>query len=590
MSAAPASLDTGFVPQPVLCVTEHLGRSLAVAEAACEGSFTHHGVTIALGTRPDWRSHPVADVEWRLEWVKLYEGLDLAHAYTLTGLPRHLDTWQDLVASFCDQVPVGFDTADVTGRRLLNWLYAWQRLTAAPDYPGLRPGLAEVLRKRMLADADHLAAHLTPERNHRTLELYAVLLVALAIGRDRSRAGDALEQLAANAATDIRLDGVHREASTDYHHIVLRSFLGAIANARRHGLTPPAVLLDRAGRAADFALHSQRPDGWTPAVSDGDRGDFRALLTLASQVLDRPELQWAATAGAAGRPPSRCAVDFPAGGYHVQRSGWGTTRPYTEERFALLDCGPIGDGGHGHYDQLSVELYAAGRAMVVDPGRYTYDATDGSWRRRFKGTAAHNTVTVDELDQIPYRPGKPRGPLSSARLLSRTTRPGLDLIAGEVRSPAYDAVHVRILVLVDDDYWVVHDRLRAPSAHRYQVRWHLDADQAMPRLTPGHNQTSVGADGFLLVSIGGRTAVEPGWVSYDYGVKLPAPVLTVTADPGRDADLVTVLLPGRAQPVMVTARHLDDRSEIRVHRPGHTIDRLSWGHDGGDVTWRRTPC
>ena len=38
----------------------------------------------------------------------------------------------------------------------------------------------------------------------------------------------------------------------------------------------------------------------------------------------------------------------------------------------LMDAGPIGDGGHGHYDQLSVELVAGGRALVVDPGRFTY--------------------------------------------------------------------------------------------------------------------------------------------------------------------------------------------------------------------------
>ena len=81
--------------------------------------------------------------------------------------------------------------------------------------------------------------------------------------------------------------------------------------------------------------------------------------------------------------------------------------------------GPLGDGGHGHYDQLAVELYANGQPLVVDPGRYTYAEEPGGWRRWFKGTAAHNTVTVDELDQTPYRRGKPKGPHSQARLVTR---------------------------------------------------------------------------------------------------------------------------------------------------------------------------
>ena len=66
-------------------MTEHLGRtSRWPRQAATAGSPTT-AVTLALGRRPDWLGQPVADVEWRLEWVKLYEGLDLAHAYALTG-------------------------------------------------------------------------------------------------------------------------------------------------------------------------------------------------------------------------------------------------------------------------------------------------------------------------------------------------------------------------------------------------------------------------------------------------------------------------------------------------------------------------
>ncbi len=77
-------------------------------------------------------------------------------------------------------MPVGHDTSDVSARRLQNWLYAWQRFAADPDFAGLRPGLADLLVSRITADAAYLAEHLTAERNHRTLELYALLLVALA--------------------------------------------------------------------------------------------------------------------------------------------------------------------------------------------------------------------------------------------------------------------------------------------------------------------------------------------------------------------------------------------------------------------------
>lgn len=466
---------------PIICVVDETGRDLAVADAVRKGQFTHAGVTLDLGTRPDWISGGLpADPEWRIEWVKLYEGLDLAHAYQLTGDRSYLDTWTGLVDSFREQVPVGHDTSDVSARRITNWLYAWQRFGRTPD---------DRLAARIRADADHLAGHLTAERNHRTLELYALLLVERALDADYR----ALDLLAANAAQDVWPDGVHRECSTDYHLIVLRSLLGAIANARG---PVPDELTAAARRALTFAHAVQRPDGSTPALSDGDPGDYRAVLELGAELLGAPE-PW---------------TDFPVGGYHVQRA---------PDRWLVFDCGPIGDGGHGHYDQLSVEV-AAGRPLLVDPGRYTY--ADGPDRRWFKGTAAHNTVSVDGLDQTPYRPGKPKGPTSTATFLGRWTAPGLDVLRGQVVSPCYDAVHTRTVVFVDDRFWVVHDRLRAPTVHTYTVRWQLAADD------PG---VTLLADGLEWTD---------GWVSPAYGIKerAPAGVLTATA---KDADFVTTIVP-----------------------------------------------
>ncbi len=576
------STGTSAEPRPrtVPCVIDHLHRDIAVAEDAREGRFTHAGVTLALGRRPDWIDGGLpGDEEWRIEWVKFYEGLDLAHAFAATGERDHLTAWEDLVEAFCDQVPIGLDSSDVSARRVQNWLYAWQRFASSPSFAGLRPGLGGRLVERIGADTEHIAGHLTAERNHRTMELYTLLLAGLALG-ERERAEEALAELGRNAATDIGDDGVHRERSTDYHCIVLRSLLGAIACARRFRLDAPAALVDRAGRACDFALHVQRPDGATPSLSDGDVGDFRSLLALGGELLGRPDLLWAATAGACGAPPARRMVTFPTGGYSVQRSGWGEgDRAYVRERFAVLDHGPLGDGGHGHYDQLSVEMVAEGRSLVVDPGRYTY-ADEQGWRHWFKGTAAHNTVCVDRLDQTPYRRGKPKGPVSAARLMARTHAPGIDLLVAEVRSPSHDAVHTRHLAFVGDDYWVVHDRLRAPAPHRYEARWHLGHDAwGLVTVAADPGQTTVQAPGVtLIVPRGlGEVALEEGWVSAEYGVKHPAPVVVVETDGAADADLLTV--------VMTQDRHARAAATVTEDEVGCTV---LLGRGGHHMRWACT--
>ncbi|MFN8123590.1 MAG: heparinase II/III-family protein [Thermoleophilia bacterium] len=285
-------------------------------------------------------------------------------------------------------------------------------------------------------------------------------------------------------------------------------------------------------------------------------------------------------AGGRGPPPARTAATFPVSGYVVQRSGLGH-RPRRLRPPARRDPRrrPLGDGGHGHYDQLSVVL-ADGRALVTDPGRYTYAEDDAGWRRWFKGTAAHNTVCVDGLDQVPYRRGKPRGPLPHARVLGRTSEPGLDLVTAAAESPCHDAVHTRTLAFVGRAFWVVHDRLRAATPHRYEARWHLGPDVPVRRLVrhPG-GRALVDADGLrIAVPAGfGEAGTKHGWVSPRYGEKLPAVVVTVAAEGAADADLITVLVPGGG-PVEAAARRGDGGVEVTVGAVGARW-HLRWDPD-----------
>lgn len=576
---------------PVVSVIDSLHRDVAVADDARAGRFTHAGTTLDLGRRPDWLGGGLADdEEWRIEWVKLYEGLDLAHAYRTTGDDDHLAAWEDLVDAFLDQVPVGHDTNDVDARRVQNWIYAWQRFAAVPGFPGLRDGLGERVVDRLRADAAHIEANLTAERNHRTLEIYALLVVGIALGDD-GLAQRALGLMADNAEHDIGDDGVQCERSTDYHLIVLRSLIGAIDNGRASGLDVPLRLVERADLAATFALHVQRPDGTTPALSDGDQGDFRALLADAARVLDRPDLLWAASTGAAGRAPRARAMSFVPGGYAVQRSGWGDgVRAYLDERWAVLDCGPLGAGGHGHYDHLSVELMGGGRRLVVDPGRYTY--ADTPWRQWFKGTAAHNTVTVDGLDQQPYRRGKPKGPQSSAVLVNRRAagarpgQPALDVVTARATSPRYDAVHTRSLMLVGGDHWIVIDRLDAPTEHEYVARWHLDPEAHRRTVLSHETHRSVVRfpAGTIAVPAGDDLHLEPGWVSPEYGVRVPAPVLAVRHRAASSL-FVAVVTPGDRAPRAVRIDAAADGtggSMLVVDWDVH-VDRVFLRSDGADL-------
>jgi hypothetical protein len=549
------SAPTRVRPRPVFCVIDRSYRDRGVAEEVCEGRFTHAGITLELGLEPDWLGAKLpADEEWRIDWVKFYYGLDLAHAYCRTGEARFRRAFERLTRSWIEQVDPTHDPSEVTARRISNWVYAWCRFDSAPDFHGFAHGLEDELLASLEAQALHVRRNLTPARNHRTLELYSLFVLALALpdlDPDGSLLELALTGLERNLLSDFRRDGVHCEASTHYHMVVLRSALGTRENARRFGLRLPAAFDERLERACEFALHCHRPDGQIATLSDSDAGSYRDLLKLGSSLLSRPAFLYAATAGAQGTPPPELSASFSDGGYHLQRSGWGEDgRAYEDELFLIFDCGPLGEGGHGHYDLLSVEVAGGGRPLLIDPGRFTYSEEPPNLRRWFKGTAAHNTVCVDGRDQTSYRRGKPKGPIAEGRLLERLSGPRFDLLRGEARSPRYDAVHERAIAFVAGEYWVIVDRLRATGSHVYDLRFHL-APEAVgaTRVRRGAENTVVRAPGLALAfPPGSEPRLEPGWHAPAYGIKLEAPVVSLVAEDVADHDFQTLIAPLPGEP------------------------------------------
>ena len=580
-------------PRPVFCVTEHAYCDRAIAENVCRGRFEHQGVSLDLGVEPDWLGAPLPpDREWRLEWVKFYYGLNLARAFCDTGERRFQDTWERLVRSFIRQVPISVDPSDVIARRIQNWIYAWSSFAGGDRFEGLHTATADLVLESLAAQVAYLRTHLTRERNHRTLELYALFIAALALPAldpDRGLLDFAIDALQQNLLQDVGIDGVHRERSTHYHHVVLRSFLGARENARRFDLRFTAQFDQRLAHACDFAMHVHRPDGTIPALSDSDSGSYLDLLALAADLFARSDWLYVATRGAAGEQPAGASASFPIGGYFIQRSGWGgSDSTYDGERFLAFDCGPLGDGGHGHYDALSVDITGGGRSLVVDPGRYTYCDDPPHWRRWFKSTAAHNTVSIDRRDQTPYHRGKPKRGVAQARLLQRLIAPDMDVLWGEVTSPEYDVIHRRRIIFVAGKYWIIHDSLTGSTPHRYDLRFHLapgTATLVTADVRPGVRAPGLG----VIVAPPWPIAIEDGWVSRQYGIKEAAPIVVATADGVEDADFFSLVAPladSAPLPAFDITRQTIEDEEVVVAEvefaadSGVCIDRILWTASG----------
>ena len=533
------------------------------------GRFEFNGETHDLPEPIEWLHNPSTDVEWHILLHKAYYLAGLGLCWQRGGDRRYADRWAELINGWMAVTPPGFIAADVTGRRVQNWITSLHALVlkgrdgaSAPIDPALFRRVLHSLHEQVV----YLCENLTPKRNHRTLELLAIFIAGV-VFPEFAAAGQwrrfALEQTLLNIENDLQADGVHCEQSTDYHHLALRNWLQVRQLAQANGVPVPPGMDRALEQALEFSLHVHQPNGRVPSFSDGDARSYLPLLDQGARLFGRSDMRFVATAGREGSAPAALHAHFPVSGYHVLRSTWGTGACFDQAHHLVFDCGPLGEGNHGHFDALSFELAADGQPLVVDPGRFTYsEAGETNWRLHFRGTAAHNTVCVDGLQQTRYLPKaikedsrhaqgsvrhKIAGPAPQTRTVEVDHRgERFALVHGACRSHEYDALHERCVVMVDGVYWIVSDWLRAPTAHRYRLNFQLSAraqDAAFLGSLP---------DGVLLRSPGlvmaqpGRdgqgVALAPGWVSDLYGHKHAAP-RWVTDAQGRHVDFDTVLVP-----------------------------------------------
>ncbi len=184
---------------------------------------------------------------------------------------------------------------------------------------------------------------------------------------------------------EILPDGGHFEHSPMYHSIILEDVLDLVSLGRAYaGTLPPAASAwpDLVGRMRVWLKTMCHPDGEIAFFND-------AAWNIAPT---QAELE------AYARRLGFGSVAEPGEGItHLKESGF--IRMQRGPAVVLLDVGDVGPAyfpGHAHADTLTFELSLFGARVIVNSGTSTYARSPERLAQR--GTAAHNTVVVDEQD------------------------------------------------------------------------------------------------------------------------------------------------------------------------------------------------
>ena len=146
-----------------------------------------------------------------------------------------------------------------------------------------------------------------------------------------------------------------------------------------------------------------------------------------------------------------------------------------------FDHGPLGMAplfNHGHADALSVLLYKNGLPFRIDPGTYRYNGAE-DFRAYFKGTHAHNTITVDGQDQACQATGfiwgKPYGihgfekSESEGRIVLMAAHDGYKRLPKPV-------THTRRIEFYDSGFCMLRDTFSGRGVHDFEIHFHLHPD------------------------------------------------------------------------------------------------------------------
>ena len=519
-----------------------------------------------------------ADIKLPWELGRCQHFATLGQAYRLTGDDRYAREIVDQIGDFMEANAPGVGvqwtcTMDV-GLRAVSWCIGLSLIARCSTIAGFEWLAAyRALFDHGLFIERHLENTYEVTSNHflsNVLGLHFLGAILDGLPSATRWQRQCREWLEHEMRVQVLDDGADYESSIPYHRLVAELFLGG-ARLAAWGRQPLSdAYITRLRRMIEYFASVQRPDGLMPIVGDADDGrlhilseygtwspqDGRHLLGAAGGFFERPD--WIAAAGergvweaawwgckpagtdAAAAVPASSARHFPTAGITVLRS---------DESYVLITNGRVGTNGfgnHKHNDQLSFEYHAGSVPIVIDAGSYVY-TPDPESRNLFRGTAYHNTLSIDGVEQNEMRPGWLFRLFETSHAEHVEVGEQGDLLEYTGRHRGYarlpePVTHTRRFRLLHRTLTVT-DLVEGTGAHVLRWHFHFDSRVDVTPIEPDMFELRARTVTVRLAAPPGLAcAVVPAWQSPSYGIRVPCRALnfeaTVRLEPGAPHDYV----------------------------------------------------
>lgn len=378
--------------------------------------------------------------------------------------------------------------------RVLNWTFA---LYYYSDSPFLTDAIFNKIQFAIYWQMEHVFKNINFSRiavrnNHAITETLALYLVGLLYPQFpnahkwKQKGKFWLEK---EIAYQVYEDGTYLQFSMNYHRVVVQLLTWAIVLAEKNNESFAPVVYDRAKKSVQFLRTCMVDEnGYLPNYGANDGAlffklnganyrDYRPSLDALAKalkinlgVLDNNEdAHWY---GLDMRQtnfwePSSGTHSFPVGGYYVIRE---------TDTLTFIRCGNHKDRP-SQADNLHMDVWYKGQNILLDAGSYQYN-TDKETLRYFVGTASHNTVMLDDYDQMTKGPRFIWYNWTQCKNASFSETKDRYIFNGSIfafRHVSAGIIHQREIVkLKNKPKWIVTDTIlnRPPGIFIKQL-WHL---------------------------------------------------------------------------------------------------------------------
>jgi len=460
-----------------------------------EGRFRFLNAEHEIASAEDWNS-PALEKLW-LYNLHYFDDLNAQCAETRRSW--HLKLLNRWIVENPPGVGVGWEPYPIS-LRVVNWI----KWCLAGNKPSgvVRHSLAVQLRFL----SRRLEVHLLG--NHLFANAKALLFGGLFFEGSEAERWYALGKkiMSSQLGEQILADGGHFERSPMYHSLLLEDMLDLLNLHCAYGSLVDASWQETVVKMSAWLNVLMHPDGEIAFFNDAASG----IAAKANELEDY--------ARRLGMQPLTWLSVQPG---LLGDSGY--ARIENGDAVILADVGSVGPDylpGHAHAGTLSFELSLAGRRVLVNSGTSVYG--NGAERQRQRGTAAHNTVRVDECDS---------SEVWSGFRVARRART-FDVLSDDVtlagRHDGYrrlpgKPIHSRQWTTVRNGVDIV-DELSGSGPHLAEVFFHIHPDWR-PHLKGDAGCELVSADGScsLLMHLEPRMTwrLEPSTWHPQFGISLP---------------------------------------------------------------------